>query len=397
VAGPTNFRNALLPAIDTIRGIPNLFGMRLYGASVLVRTWLGVAPGARPGMPGATSFYDTVTAVKLAQGAAPMTVRQVTQQEVIASGGLFQDLDMRLGPITPPYTGSYADNDQISVLDPPVVPGTAQEIFYLLTGPDLGANGAYFKLIKLDVSKPFSYFAVVRKAGLILTHTPFLPTSITGCQFWVRADRGITIGTGVSGWADQSGVGDGNRNLSQATASAQPTLNPVDAAYNFNPTVSFASAAVQTLGSSATGWSTPLSAPATVFVVGQTDASGAQQFLLSGIPALYGILNIAGVTYLEGSLASISDTTVSSVPTVFVGTLNGASSSLRMSAITPAAIGNTGTTSLSQLYLGSLYSAAGFLNGKISDVAIYNKTLAADELTALMTYAGARYNVAIGP
>lgn len=43
---------------------------------------------------------------------------------------------------------------------------------------------------------------------------------------WVRADLGITIGTGVSAWADQSGNG---HHFSQATGSAQPTYTAVDA------------------------------------------------------------------------------------------------------------------------------------------------------------------------
>ena len=43
---------------------------------------------------------------------------------------------------------------------------------------------------------------------------------------WIRADRGITIGTGVSAWADQSG---NNNNFSQATGSFQPAYNAADA------------------------------------------------------------------------------------------------------------------------------------------------------------------------
>lgn len=48
------------------------------------------------------------------------------------------------------------------------------------------------------------------------------PISILGSlAWWVRADLGITIGTGVSAWADQSGNG---VNFAQGTGSAQPAF-----------------------------------------------------------------------------------------------------------------------------------------------------------------------------
>jgi hypothetical protein len=43
----------------------------------------------------------------------------------------------------------------------------------------------------------------------------------SGLVFWVRADSGITIATGVSAWADRSGAGN---NLVQATGAAQPAF-----------------------------------------------------------------------------------------------------------------------------------------------------------------------------
>jgi hypothetical protein len=47
------------------------------------------------------------------------------------------------------------------------------------------------------------------------------PANLPGLVLWLRADLGITIGTGVSAWADQSGNGN---NFTQATGSAQPSL-----------------------------------------------------------------------------------------------------------------------------------------------------------------------------
>jgi hypothetical protein len=55
---------------------------------------------------------------------------------------------------------------------------------------------------------------------------PVTPLTILGSlAWWVRADLGVTIGTGVSAWADQSGNG---VNFIQGTGSAQPALLAAD-------------------------------------------------------------------------------------------------------------------------------------------------------------------------
>lgn len=64
---------------------------------------------------------------------------------------------------------------------------------------------------------------------------PVTPLTILGSlAWWVRADLGITTGTGVSAWADQSGNG---VDFTQGTGSAQPAL--VAGTINGQPAVSF--------------------------------------------------------------------------------------------------------------------------------------------------------------
>lgn len=53
---------------------------------------------------------------------------------------------------------------------------------------------------------------------------------------WVRADKGITLGTGVSAWTDQSS---GGCNYAQATGSLQPAYIATDATLNNLPTIAF--------------------------------------------------------------------------------------------------------------------------------------------------------------
>lgn len=155
--GALTLRDALLPAIDAIRGIPAQLGLRLYTVAITARTWTG----ARPGI-GTSS--DVTTGIKIDLGIYQTKVTQITERDIIASGGLYNDQDLRVGPITPPFAGSTADNSAISVFDPPV--GAAPvELFFLITGPNMPAGGAYFKRIGVDVSKSFRYMFTIRKTG----------------------------------------------------------------------------------------------------------------------------------------------------------------------------------------------------------------------------------------
>ena len=102
----------------------------------------------------------------------------------------------------------------------------------------------------------------------------FQPTDIAGCALWLRADLGITLGTGmaVASWDDQGPSGDSNRNVSQSTPSQQPTLTPPDLNYNGNPTVKFISSSSTLLTSGL--WSSRISQPTTWVVVGHNTATG---------------------------------------------------------------------------------------------------------------------------
>jgi hypothetical protein len=63
------------------------------------------------------------------------------------------------------------------------------------------------------------------------------PGGVTsGIQAWLRADKGITVATGVSKWADQS---TNNREAAQATVANQPTYNMTSSLMNFNQNASF--------------------------------------------------------------------------------------------------------------------------------------------------------------
>jgi hypothetical protein len=150
-------RDALLPAVDAIRGIPGLLGLRLFTVAVVSRTWTGPRPGVG-------TSTDLTTGLKTDLGLYPVKVTMLTPNEVIASGGLYVSQDLRVGPITPPFSGSASDGDAITVFDPPAT-STGFELFFRLTGPGYPASGGWFKKVSQDVTKSFRYSFVLRKTA----------------------------------------------------------------------------------------------------------------------------------------------------------------------------------------------------------------------------------------
>lgn len=67
---------------------------------------------------------------------------------------------------------------------------------------------------------------------------PSTPATIMGANtlLWVRADLGVTLGVGVSAWADQSGNG---RDLTQSTGASQPAYTASDATLGNLPSITF--------------------------------------------------------------------------------------------------------------------------------------------------------------
>ncbi len=163
----TTLGTDLLDVLDDIRGIPGELGLRPYKVTVLVRTW----NGSRPGVDQSTST-DATSVISVDIGSQHPRVRQLTQREIIASAGMYQDQDMRVGPITPPtvggtdppYVGATADHSAISVFEPPIGAGPV-EIFFKLEGPGMSPGGSYFKKVGQDVTRPLHYEFVVRRTG----------------------------------------------------------------------------------------------------------------------------------------------------------------------------------------------------------------------------------------
>lgn len=149
-------RTGLLKAVDRIRGIPGTLDLRQYTVTIRVRTWTG----SRPGVDASTST-DADSSFWVDGGTHRPRVVQVTQKDIIASGGLYQDQDLKVGPITPPYQGGGVD---ITQFDPNNQSGPA-EVLFKVEGLGMAPGGSWYRKVSQDVTKPFAYTFVLRRSA----------------------------------------------------------------------------------------------------------------------------------------------------------------------------------------------------------------------------------------
>lgn len=223
---------------------------------------------------------------------------------------------------------------------------------------------------------------------------PNVPQGISGLAAWYRADMGITIGTGVSAWADQSGSGDSNKNAVQATGSKQPTLNAVDVAYNNQPTLSFLASALQNLRTGT--WVTQPTLQ-TVIWVGNFDGAASLEYVLDGLTVNTLAIenNAVSNNIVARAATAISAAATNANPAVVVAIFNGASSKLYVSANTPTT-GSITAVTLAGLSIGMAGNVGAYQNGKTAEIIVYNRALSSSEVFSLNAYCHTRYGIAIG-
>ena len=129
--------------LDEIRTLGGELGLRPFTVTVRRRTWSGGPLGRGPGAPGSTKVdVDTVLTNQAADGSSqPVMVRQMTRQEVFASGGQLSTRDLRIGPITPAFAASILpaggfDDTKVN----PAPDGSTTEILWIVSSP-IGTYG----------------------------------------------------------------------------------------------------------------------------------------------------------------------------------------------------------------------------------------------------------------
>ena len=217
------------------------------------------------------------------------------------------------------------------------------------------------------------------------------PRAITGLKLWLRADLGVTIGTGVSAWADQSGNGN---NVTQGTGSKQPTFNATDAAFNNKTTLSFAAASAQCLQGT---FGVSVAVPYTLFIVGSVDRAYARSWFDGSTVGGRAEAYTDGVSdKMYAGTAFISAADVSTSPRVMTYEMNGASSNIYISSNTSAVTGDPGSNTLAGATIGAAFDQlSDALNGKLAEVVLYGALLNATQQAQVRAYLGSRYGVTI--
>jgi hypothetical protein len=158
-----DLRSTLLPAVDIIRSIPgsSAFGLRRYQVFVRIRYWDGVDAN-QPNIPprvGLGQLVDRETQL-LVNGTNPR-VRQITQREIVASGGVLTDQDIKIGPLTPDFPGGGILPATVS----PPTSASATEIYWRVVGEAYPPGGAWFDLYARDVQPNFHMYLTLRANG----------------------------------------------------------------------------------------------------------------------------------------------------------------------------------------------------------------------------------------
>lgn len=243
------------------------------------------------------------------------------------------------------------------------------------------------------------YLNYVSKYASIIQTTP--PIS-NGLVLLLNSVLGVSFGTnGVASWIDQSGTADINKNCLQATAANQPSYNPNNSSFNGKPSIDFNG----TTGYLVSGtWSSALAQPFTSLAVGVSNSSATTAILIDNLAAHQTSMEDATGTYeIFAGSATLNDSSglVMTNPFAIGATFNGASSQLWAKQKTAQAIGtNPGANNMTGTTIGGLGSAPGNTtnswNGSIAFIAIYNRTLSAAEMSAMMDWLGTTYNITIG-
>lgn len=223
----------------------------------------------------------------------------------------------------------------------------------------------------------------------------FNPRLLPGLVLWLRADMGISIGTGVSAWADQSGAGN---SVTQGTGANQPAF--IANGLNGKPVVRFTAASSHFLAKASTNlfgagnfsilmtWKWSAAATRQV-AFGNTDTVNGG--------ALLGTSEAAGVKRTIGYVASgdvtggNATTTAETWSVIFSG---GTSNAMRVNRATQALTGSFGLANpgaSAAIRFGSYNGSNLFLDGDIAEVVAYTRALSAAENVLIENYMATRW------
>lgn len=148
-----SIRNSGLKLLDKFRAkLDYQYNLRQHDVVMRVTTY---PPGSQIG-DSAGTHVDTLVGIK---GLYRPKVENVSTKDANNSGGIYTNLDIKVGPLTPTYPTGGDDPSEFS----PVYDATLiRDIKYKVTGPGM-PNGDWFVKIGQELDNSFSYYIILRK------------------------------------------------------------------------------------------------------------------------------------------------------------------------------------------------------------------------------------------
>lgn len=139
--------------LDEIRsGEPTEHSLRTVTLTVRIKTWSG---------PQVRSGTATTTNTVINGAAGRYKVRELTVKDVVVSGGKYQEGQLRVGPMTPPYPGGPFTAAE---LIPPKPAGQGQEVYYGLT--DESGATQWCSMVGSDTLHALHWYITLKPTGI---------------------------------------------------------------------------------------------------------------------------------------------------------------------------------------------------------------------------------------
>lgn len=99
----STIRDALLPVVDLLRGLPNTFGLRRYAVTIRRRVWSGAYPGD-----GTPTDQDIVLSPipRVRNSFSSASMSPAAMQYILANGNVIDDRYYKIDRITPAYVNN---------------------------------------------------------------------------------------------------------------------------------------------------------------------------------------------------------------------------------------------------------------------------------------------------
>lgn len=205
---------------------------------------------------------------------------------------------------------------------------------------------------------------------------------------WYRGD----LEAAASGWGDQSGTGDANKDAAQASAPLQPSL-AAEAAFDGQPAFTFSGSKLFKTGT----WSVAQAQPFTIILAVQWTSSASNEYAIDNLsdPSQCGIINSTGtISAFTGAHAPITTPEDPLVAQILAVEFNGASSRIFRSSTTATGSGNLGTGGFEGLTIGNYAGGGAFAASKIAEIVVFGGVDDTDR-DDCVNYMGTRYNITI--